>query len=113
MRIKEIKPGLDFFLMKGVVAITLAPFGIFMRKWAMNDKAIVMEEKIHWKQQCEMFFIGFYLWYLIEYLFKWPLYRKDTYKNLSMEREAKKNCHIGHYLTYRKHFAWFKYFINL
>jgi hypothetical protein len=51
---------------------------------------LLNHERIHYKQQAELLVLPFYLWYCIEFLIKYPLYRNFylTYRNLSFEREA-------------------------
>ena len=54
--------------------------------------------------------IGFYLWYIIEYLIRLIIYRntKLAYRNISFEREAYQNQYNLDYLSNRKHYSWFK-----
>jgi hypothetical protein len=89
--------------MPHVLAITLCPFGIYLRDVECGDKYTILHESIHWKQQTEMLIIFFYLWYLIEWTVK-----GFKYYNISFEREAFRND-TWLYLSSRKHFAWFKY----
>jgi hypothetical protein len=94
-------------------AITLAPFGIYVKKdylppyW--NYKVLANHENIHWKQQMEMFIIFFYLWYLIEWIIRIFVNGKKAYISLSFEREAHANDDNLNYLETRKKFSWFKY----
>lgn len=112
MRIYNIKGFMDFALPKSVTAITLAPFGVYARKWARKDNEIMNEEKIHWAQQMETLIIFFYLIYIIEYLIKFPRYKSRAYYAISFEREAKRYSHVDHYLKYRKPWAWVYYIFN-
>lgn len=92
-------------------AITLWPFGIyFSEEKFIQNKRILNHEKIHWRQQEEMLGIFFYLWYFIEWIIRiitppW----KTAYKDISFEREAKKNERNFDYLNSRKPFVFFKY----
>ena len=61
----------------------------------------------------EMLWIGFYLWYAIEYLCimlscKWNK-QGDRYHDVSFEEEAHNNDKNLNYCKERKHYAWFKY----
>lgn len=61
----------------------------------------------------EMLWIGFYLWYAIEYLCimlscKWNK-QSDRYHDVSFEEEAHNNDKNLNYCKERKHYAWFKY----
>lgn len=85
-------------LPKGIVAITIFPF-IFTKR--VDDRTI-NHERIHMKQQVEMFVIFFFIWYLIEAVFK-------GYYNISFEKEAYKNEDNFNYLKNRKLWEWRKY----
>lgn len=89
-------------------------FGIIFQR---NDTVVTMteynHEKIHLKQMQEMLWIGFYLWYAIEYLCimlscKWNK-QSDRYHDVSFEEEAHNNDKNLNYCKERKHYAWFKY----
>lgn len=69
-------------------------------------------ESIHAKQCKEMFGVFFYLWYIVEYIIRIPMYDFDThkaYRNISFEREAYGNQENMDYTTERRHFAWLEY----
>lgn len=61
----------------------------------------INHETIHFAQQKELLFIGFFLIYFIEFIFK-------GYYNISFEREAYKYCQDLNYLKTRKHYANFR-----
>lgn len=92
--------------MPNVLAITLAPFGIYSRDDECGDENTITHESIHWKQQIEMLVIFFYLWYVIE----WTL-KGFKYYNISFEREAYSNDNNKRYLITRNYYAWFKYIL--
>ncbi|MGV8946639.1 MAG: hypothetical protein ACOH1N_09435 [Lutibacter sp.] len=68
-------------------------------------------EKIHLKQQIELLWIFFFVWYFIEYFIRIIQYKKHdiAYRNISFEKEAYKNEQNLNYLEYRKVFAFLKY----
>ena len=68
-------------------------------------------EFIHTLQQREMLFVFFYLWYLVEWLFRIIQYRSYTkgYFHISFEQEAYCNQRNLSYPQERRHFAWVKY----
>lgn len=107
-KFKKINKFLDFFLSKSVRAITLAPFGIYIREDYIDDKRIRNHESIHWQQQLEMLLIFFYIWYVIEFIIK-TITTIDAYRSLSHEREAYNNDDNLEYLKTRKLYAWLKY----
>jgi hypothetical protein len=68
-------------------------------------------ERIHARQQLEMLWLFFFLWYGIEYTFRLIQHRDlhAAYMALSHEREAFTNDGNTDYLNKRKGFAWVKY----
>lgn len=97
-----------FIPFKGFKAINL--FGIlFVRKECELSQRDINHESIHTAQMKEMWYIGFYIWYLIEWLYK-LITIKNAYRNISFEREAYSNQNDMYYLNAkRKKFAWVKY----
>ncbi len=94
---------------KGYAAITIFPF-ILVRKKYRNNKKIINHECIHIKQQIELLVIGFYLWYLIDYLMKLLKYRhqKTAYRNIIFEKEAYSNERDFNYLKRRKLYSYLR-----
>jgi len=109
MKIKIMGKFLKWITNGKVAAITLCPFGIYFKEeWYTNIDRIVNHEKIHWKQQLEMFIVFFYLWYIIEWLIK-SIFIEDAYRNISFEKESQVNDDNLQYLENRKHYEWIKY----
>jgi hypothetical protein len=77
------------------------PF-IFVSTKTIIDDELINHEKIHLKQQKELFILPFYIWYLI------ALYRKG-YINISFEKEAYANEKNLTYLRKRRIFAFLRY----
>jgi hypothetical protein len=100
---------LNLILPKWVAGITIAPFGIYLREDVFSNYRINNHENIHWTQQMEMLIVFFYLWYLFEWLIKLSKYGKETYRNLSFEREAKHGEMLDYYEIERKPYAWIHY----
>ena len=96
---------------KGFKCINL--FGILFCRRQLN-KIDINHETIHTKQGQELLWIGFYLWYIIEYLIRLIMYRdtKLAYKNISFEREAYQNQSNLDYLSNRKHYNWLSKLTN-
>ena len=92
---------------RGFKAINL--FGVlFVRGNAKIDDETLNHEAIHTAQMREMLYVGFYLWYAIEWIIR--LFMKgNAYRNISFEREAYSNEDDVIYLESRKRFAWIKY----
>lgn len=97
---------------KGYKAITIWPF-IFVRKEYKQRilPATWRHEHIHGKQQKEMLLIGFYLWYIVEYLVRLIQKRNHdkAYRSISFEKEAYGNQYCQYYLDGRHPFAWLSY----
>lgn len=90
---------------KGYVAITLYPF-IFTRRELTSVE--LNHERIHARQQKELFIVFFYVIYLLEYLVL-LIYignRKKAYSEISFEKEAYENQHDQDYLSRRVSYAW-------
>lgn len=70
--------------------IALFPFIIAKKKDDFLDPVFINHEKIHLRQQLELFVVFFYLWYLIEFLWRWGQYKntQKAYFSISFEREA-------------------------
>lgn len=69
---------------------------------------VVNHESIHTAQMKELLYIGFYILYGLEWIFRVIFHTKTAYRGLSFEREAYDNQKDLTYLTKRKHFAEFR-----
>jgi len=67
-------------------------------------------ETIHFRQQLEMLVIPFYVWYAIEFVIKFSIYRNYdlAYRSISFEREAYSNEAKEDYIKNRKMYNWIK-----
>ena len=91
-------------------AITIWPFGIFLRKIEyLSNHRMINHESIHWEQQKEMGGIFFYLLYLLEWIVKLFIHGRKAYVNLAAEREAYEFDDDMFYLDDRKRYKWLKY----
>jgi len=91
--------------------MTIWPFIFIKDKSFRNNHTLINHEKIHLKQQIELLWFLFFLWYVIEFLIKLLKYRKwdIAYRAISFEREAYENeGNIG-YLKTRKFASFWKY----
>lgn len=87
-------------------------FGIVFTKEDL-DPVSYNHEHIHLKQMQEMLWIGFYLWYVIEYFIIWfarfGSKQSTKYHDISFEEEAHNNDTNLNYIKTRKHYSWTKY----
>ncbi len=96
---------------KGFEGITLFPFIFLKIKKLKSDKTLINHEKIHLQQQKELGILFFFIFYGLEYLFRWMQYKNCSlaYQNISFEREAYQNEKNYNYLSKRKWWAFLKY----
>jgi hypothetical protein len=68
-------------------------------------------ERIHARQQLEMLWLLFFVWYGVEYLMRLWKYRNrhQAYHALSFEKEAYTHDENRDYLKTRRPFAWISY----
>ena len=78
----------------------------------MMDKLtnkVMNHENIHTEQMKELWYVGFYLIYVLEWLFNLVFHTKEAYMRISFEREAYAHENDLDYLKTRKRFAqWIK-----
>ncbi len=96
---------------KRIVGITLWPFIFIKNKELKMNNELLNHERIHLRQQLELFVLPFYLWYITEYLMRCIKYRnlKKAYVNICFEREAYANEENELYLKKRKLWSFLKY----
>jgi len=96
---------------KSFCAVTIYPFVILRNHQSKNDFVLLNHEFIHLKQQKELLWLFFFLWYGLEFLIK-LLYYRDTYlayRNISFEREAYQYEFDLDYLKQRKVFSFLRF----
>jgi hypothetical protein len=92
---------------------TINLFGVlFTKSTYLSDKTL-NHEAIHSVQMKEMFYIGFYIWYIIEHIIRLFQYKnqKDAYYAISFEKEVYENDDNLDYLKDREVFSWWKYLV--
>lgn len=75
------------------------------------DRRMLNHESIHTAQIKELAYVGFYLWYVVEWLVL-LLRRRDTfraYRDISFEREAYANEGDFTYLGRRRRYSFIRY----
>ncbi len=96
-----------FLPFKGFTAINLCGI-IFARRGVKVNAVTMNHEHIHTRQMLELLVVGFYLWYVLEWLIRLPR-KGNAYRHISFEREAYAHEHDLGYLAHRKPFAWWHY----
>jgi len=102
----------SFLLGKNYTALCFIPFLFVARGFDIRKIPVTLNhERIHARQQGEMLWIFFFIWYFIEYLVRLLIYRSHNraYRNISFEREAYENAGNPDYLKKRKIYSWVKY----
>ncbi|MDD3458594.1 MAG: hypothetical protein PHO74_03885 [Weeksellaceae bacterium] len=91
--------------------LTIYPFVFLKEKLLKENKVVMFHERIHLRQQLEMLWLPFFLWYGIEFLIRWIQYknRHTAYFNICFEREAYTNEKNFDYLKNRKLWSFIKY----
>ena len=59
-----------YLLRRRFVGVTLWPFVVMRDPELRDDKVFLNHENIHLRQQAELLVLPFFIWYLIEYLFR-------------------------------------------
>lgn len=95
----------------GFYAINL--FGIlFVRseyaKFGGVSSRTLNHERIHTEQMRELWYVGFYLLYLINWIVRLVCSPRTAYRGIAFEREAYDNESNLEYLGSRKPYAWVK-----
>ncbi len=100
-----------YLIPKGFIGLTFFPFIILKHKSEMLDEVILNHEKIHIRQQLELFIVPFFIWYGLEYVYRFVQYRDKykAYRNICFEREAYNNEKDLYYLKKRSFWSFLKF----
>lgn len=90
---------------KGFKAINL--FGVcFVREGCTMPPHSINHEKIHTAQMKELWYLGFYILYLVEWIYRLIFHTSTAYRGIRFEREAYKHQYNYDYLDTREPYAW-------
>ncbi|QBZ96629.1 hypothetical protein [Flavobacterium sangjuense] len=100
-----------YLIPKGFRGITLFPFIIVSEHDLKQNPVMINHEKIHIRQQIELLILPFFIWYGLEFLIRWIIYKdKNTaYRNISFEKEAYANEKDLYYLKQRSFWKFLSY----
>lgn len=95
---------------KPYTAISLFGFIVHRADYPLKER-VIRHETIHFRQQIETLFVGFFIWYGLEYLVRLFIYHEHdrAYRSVSFEAEAYKNDKNEAYLSQRKPFAFLRF----
>lgn len=99
-----------YLIPKGFRGFTFFPFVFLKYRKDTANEVLLNHEKIHIQQQLEMLVVPFYVWYLLEFLYRLIQYRNSrvAYRNISFEREAYDNEKDLNYLKLRSFWQFLK-----
>ena len=100
-----------YLIPKNYTGLAIYPF-IFLKNKSLSDNwVLINHERIHLKQQLELLWVFFFLWYILEFLFRFVQLRNwnDAYKNISFEKESYENEGNPNYLNERKIWSFINY----
>jgi hypothetical protein len=106
-----VKPLLFKYLPSPPLGMALFPFILLQDETLLRDKYILNHERIHLRQEVELFILPFYVLYLLNYFINLFIYRSHykAYRNICFEREAYQNDKNLSYLVTRKTWSWVRY----
>lgn len=101
----------SIFFNRKFSGLAIYPFIFLTDKKLASDVHLLNHERIHHRQQIELLWVFFFLWYGIEYLIRLLQYKNRfiAYQNISFEREAYACATDLEYLKNRKIWAFVKY----
>nr|WP_229791282.1 hypothetical protein [Winogradskyella epiphytica] len=96
---------------KGYIGISIFPFVFLKTKSLKANLVVINHEKIHLRQQLELLIIPFFIFYMIEFIYRWIQYRNWdlAYRNVSFEREAYAKEKDLNYLKSRPFWGFWTY----
>jgi hypothetical protein len=100
-----------YLIPKGYRGLAIFPF-VFMKQRLEKGNAVFLNhEKIHLRQQLELLIIPFFIWYFLEFCFRWIQFKNFDlgYRNISFEREAYANEKDLDYLKRRSFWMFLNY----
>lgn len=94
-----------------MAGMALFPFILIKKLNLIEHKRFINHEKIHLVQQLELLLVGFYVLYLLNYLYNLVKYRNhnNAYLNIVFEREAYAMEAQVNYLKGRNLWQWLKF----
>ncbi|MET2985809.1 hypothetical protein [Aureibaculum conchae] len=100
-----------FLIPKNYTGLAIYPFIFLKNKSLSNNWVLINHERIHLKQQLELLWVFFFIWYTTEFLLRliWLRNWNEAYKNISFEKEAYENEGNPNYLNQRKFWSFLNY----
>lgn len=102
---------ISWLFAKNFRGLAIYPFIFLKDKDLKENLTIINHEKIHLRQQIELLWVLFFLWYGIEFLIRWIQFKNPltAYLNISFEKEAYGNEANSEYIKNRKFWNFTQY----
>ncbi|AJA67916.1 hypothetical protein NJB85_08710 [Myroides odoratimimus] len=99
-----------YLVPKGYQGITLFPFIILRSAESKGDRYLLNHECIHLRQQVELLIVFFYLWYVLDFVWRYFQTKdmKKAYRKNLFEREAYQYEHNLEYLKTRRLYSFLR-----
>lgn len=96
---------------KNFRGLAIFPFIILKENSLKSNSTLINHEKIHIRQQLELLWVIFFVWYGIEFLVRLIQFKNiyEAYQNISFEKEAYQNDTNLNYLKQRKFWKFAQY----
>lgn len=100
-----------YLIPKGYRGLAFFPFVFVKYASDKESRSFINHERIHLRQQIELFVIPFFIWYFLEFMVRFIQYKKVdlAYRNISFEREAYDKEINLNYLNERPFWMFLKY----
>ncbi|WP_205966459.1 hypothetical protein [Parapedobacter sp. SGR-10] len=100
-----------FFSVGKARAITIFPFIFLLEKSCKKETILLNHERIHIQQALELCILPFYLWYLVEFIYRFIRLQDfhQAYLHICFEREAYVHEKDFSYLRKRRYWSFLKY----
>ena len=101
-----------YLIPKGFRGLAVFPFVFVKYRLDKQNRFFINHERIHLRQQLELLILPFFIWYFMEFCWRWIQYKNSdlAYRNISFEREAYANEKDIGYLQRRSFWGFLKYF---
>lgn len=100
-----------FLVPKHYLGLSVWPFIFLKHKALKQDEVLINHERIHMRQQLELLILPFYMFYVLEFL--WRIYQYKSwhlaYRHISFEREAYSKEKDLNYLKSRPFWSFISY----
>ncbi|MCB0473765.1 MAG: hypothetical protein KDC69_11785 [Flavobacteriaceae bacterium] len=100
-----------YLIPKNYTGLAVYPFIFLKNKSLTENDVLINHERIHLRQQLELLWVFFFIWYVTEFIFHLLIKRnwKLAYHSICFEKEAYQNEENPDYLRTRKNWTFLKY----